>query len=68
MRKERRNPTAPDDRSLLRPAPADPGDAGVEPLAPARKDDGRGRAAEAAADTEGRASLAPHVRGIPFRG
>ncbi|CAM5722554.1 Helix-turn-helix transcriptional regulator OS=Streptomyces tendae OX=1932 GN=GUR47_12275 PE=4 SV=1 [Streptomyces tendae] len=68
MRKDRRDPTAPDDRSLLRPAPADPGDTGVEPLTPARKDHGRGRAAEAAADTEGRASLAPQVRGIPLRG
>ncbi|TDT36420.1 hypothetical protein EV562_108247 [Streptomyces sp. BK208] len=64
MRKERRNPTAPDGRPPLRPTPADPGEPGVEPFAPARKE-GRGRAAEAAGDTEGRESPAPHVHGVP---
>ncbi|MGV9285127.1 hypothetical protein [Streptomyces sp. NPDC003730] len=67
MREERRNPTAPDGRPPLRPTPADPGGPGVELPAPARKYDGRGRAAAAAGDTEGRESPAPHVHGIPFR-
>ncbi|MFE2458991.1 ArsR/SmtB family transcription factor [Streptomyces sp. NPDC059402] len=61
------NSAAPDNESLLRLTPADLKELGEELLALARKYDERGRAAEAAGDTEGRENVALHVYGFPFR-
>ncbi|KOX29261.1 ArsR family transcriptional regulator [Streptomyces sp. NRRL F-4707] len=61
------NSAAPDNESLLRLTPADLKELGEELLALARKYDARGRAAEAAGDTEGRENVALHVYGFPFR-
>ncbi|MGC9380130.1 ArsR/SmtB family transcription factor [Streptomyces sp. MH13] len=62
------NSAAPDNESLLRLTPADLSELGAELLALAKKYDERGRAAEAAGDTEGRENVALHVYGFPFRG
>ncbi|MFH8975649.1 ArsR/SmtB family transcription factor [Streptomyces sp. NPDC017890] len=62
------NSAAPDNESLLRLTPADLGELAAELLALAKKYDERGRAAEAAGDTEGRENVALHVYGFPFRG
>ncbi|MFG3129439.1 ArsR/SmtB family transcription factor [Streptomyces tendae] len=61
------NSAAPDNESLLRLTPADLADLAAELLALAKKYDERGRAAEAAGDTEGRENVALHVYGFPFR-
>ncbi|MFF0646684.1 ArsR/SmtB family transcription factor [Streptomyces tendae] len=61
------NSAAPDNESLLRLTPADLKELGEELLALAKKYDERGRAAEAAGDTEGRENVALHVYGFPFR-
>ncbi|MFA3874442.1 ArsR/SmtB family transcription factor [Streptomyces sp. MMCC 100] len=61
------NSAAPDNESLLRLTPADLEELGEELLALAKKYDERGRAAEAAGDTEGRENVALHVYGFPFR-
>ncbi|BAC73872.1 ArsR family transcriptional regulator [Streptomyces avermitilis] len=61
------NSAAPDQESLLRLTPAELAELGAELLALARKYDEKGRAAEAAGDTEGRENVALHVYGFPFR-
>jgi DNA-binding transcriptional ArsR family regulator len=61
------NSAAPDNESLLRLTPAELAELGEELLALARKYDEKGRAAEAAGDTEGRENVALHVYGFPFR-
>ncbi|NEV87431.1 helix-turn-helix transcriptional regulator [Streptomyces tendae] len=61
------NSAAPDNESLLRLTPADLAELAAELLALAKKYDERGRAAEAAGDTEGRENVALHVYGFPFR-
>ncbi|AXL88119.1 transcriptional regulator [Streptomyces sp. CB09001] len=61
------NSAAPDNESQLRLTPADLKELGEELLALAKKYDERGRAAEAAGDTEGRENVALHVYGFPFR-
>ncbi|EHN73596.1 DNA-binding protein [Streptomyces coelicoflavus ZG0656] len=61
------NSAAPDNESQLRLTPADLKELGDELLALAKKYDERGRAAEAAGDTEGRENVALHVYGFPFR-
>ncbi|MFE9437724.1 ArsR/SmtB family transcription factor [Streptomyces sp. NPDC006602] len=61
------NSAAPDNESLLRLTPAELAELGEELLALAKKYDEKGRAAEAAGDTEGRENVALHVYGFPFR-
>jgi DNA-binding transcriptional ArsR family regulator len=61
------NSAAPDNEALLRLTPAELTELGKELLALARKYDEKGRAAEAAGDTEGRENVALHVYGFPFR-
>ncbi|MGW7045647.1 ArsR/SmtB family transcription factor [Streptomyces avermitilis] len=61
------NSAAPDQESLLRLTSAELAELGEELLALARKYDEKGRAAEAAGDTEGRENVALHVYGFPFR-
>ncbi|NEB11333.1 helix-turn-helix transcriptional regulator [Streptomyces coelicoflavus] len=61
------NSAAPDNESQLRLTAADLKELGDELLALAKKYDERGRAAEAAGDTEGRENVALHVYGFPFR-
>ncbi|MDG9725423.1 ArsR/SmtB family transcription factor [Streptomyces sp. DH41] len=61
------NTAAPDNESLLRLTPAELAELGAELLALAEKYDEKGRAAEAAGDTEGRENVALHVYGFPFR-
>ncbi|MET7602210.1 helix-turn-helix domain-containing protein [Streptomyces avermitilis] len=61
------NSAAPDQESLLRLTAAELAELGEELLALARKYDEKGRAAEAAGDTEGRENVALHVYGFPFR-
>ncbi|AQS70066.1 transcriptional regulator [Streptomyces pactum] len=61
------NSAAPDNESLLRLTPAELAELGAELLALAQKYDEKGRAAEAAGDTEGRENVALHVYGFPFR-
>ncbi|WP_345596012.1 helix-turn-helix domain-containing protein [Streptomyces marokkonensis] len=58
---------APDNEALLRLTPAELAELGAELLALAEKYDEKGRAAEAAGDTEGRENVALHVYGFPFR-
>ncbi|MET7849232.1 helix-turn-helix domain-containing protein [Streptomyces avermitilis] len=61
------NSAAPDQESLLRLTSAELAELGEELLALAKKYDEKGRAAEAADDTEGRENVALHVYGFPFR-
>ncbi|CAL9614797.1 ArsR/SmtB family transcription factor [Streptomyces sp. NPDC091294] len=61
------NSAAPDNESLLRLTPAELGELGEELIALAKKYEERGRAAEAAGDTEARENVALHVYGFPFR-
>ena len=61
------NSAAPDNESLLRLTAAELTELGTELLALAKKYDEKGRAAEAAGDTEGRENVALHVYGFPFR-
>ncbi|MFE0799196.1 ArsR/SmtB family transcription factor [Streptomyces sp. NPDC058812] len=61
------NSAAPDNESLLRLTPAELAELGEELLALAKKYDEKGRAADAAGDTEGRENVALHVYGFPFR-
>ncbi|MFR9795600.1 ArsR/SmtB family transcription factor [Streptomyces sp. MS06] len=61
------NAAAPDSESLLRLTPAELDALRGELEALARKYDEKGRAAEAAGDTEGRENVALHVYGFPFR-
>ncbi|MGW7281167.1 ArsR/SmtB family transcription factor [Streptomyces sp. NPDC054844] len=61
------NSAAPDNESLLRLTPAELAELGGELLALAKKYDEKGRAADAAGDTEGRENVALHVYGFPFR-
>ncbi|MFF0534833.1 ArsR/SmtB family transcription factor [Streptomyces coelicoflavus] len=61
------NSAAPDNESQLRLTAADLKELSEELLALAKKYDERGRAAEAAGDTEGRENVALHVYGFPFR-
>ncbi|MEU9465248.1 helix-turn-helix domain-containing protein [Streptomyces avermitilis] len=61
------NSAAPDQESLLRLTSAELAELGEELLALAKKYDEKGRAAEAAGDTEGRENVALHVYGFPFR-
>ncbi|MCV2461617.1 helix-turn-helix domain-containing protein [Streptomyces sp. ICN988] len=61
------NSAAPDNESQLRLTPAELAELAAELLALAKKYDERGRAAEAAGDTEGRENVALHVYGFPFR-
>jgi DNA-binding transcriptional ArsR family regulator len=56
-----------DTESWLRLTPAELAAFGEELLALLRKYDEKGRAAEAAGDTEGRENVALHVYGFPFR-
>ncbi|MDQ0403245.1 helix-turn-helix domain-containing protein [Streptomyces sp. NBC_01723] len=61
------NSAAPDNESLLRLTPAELAELAAELLALAKKYDEKGKAAEAAGDTEGRENVALHVYGFPFR-
>jgi DNA-binding transcriptional ArsR family regulator len=61
------NSAAPDNESLLRLTAAELAELSEELLALARKYDEKGRAAEAAGDTEERENVALHVYGFPFR-
>ncbi|MDQ0990338.1 transcriptional regulator [Streptomyces sp. V3I7] len=61
------NSSAPDSESLLRLTPTELGELREELVALARKYEEKGRAAEAAGDTEGRENVALHVYGFPFR-
>ncbi|TLS40045.1 helix-turn-helix transcriptional regulator [Streptomyces montanus] len=61
------NSASPDNESLLRLTAAELAELGEELLALAMKYDEKGRAAEAAGDTEGRENVALHVYGFPFR-
>ncbi|MET8568653.1 helix-turn-helix domain-containing protein [Streptomyces sp. NPDC004783] len=61
------NSAASDNEALLRLTPAELAELGRELLALARKYEEKGRAAEAAGDTEGRENVALHVYGFPFR-
>ncbi|MYR45846.1 helix-turn-helix domain-containing protein [Streptomyces sp. SID5910] len=61
------NSAAPDTEALLRLTPAELAELRGELIALARKYDEKGRAAEAAGDTEGRENVALHVYGFPFR-
>ncbi|ANJ07012.1 MULTISPECIES: ArsR/SmtB family transcription factor [Streptomyces] len=61
------NSAAPDNESLLRLNAAELAELAAELLALAKKYDAKGRAAEAAGDTEGRENVALHVSGFPFR-
>ncbi|MEU1046322.1 MULTISPECIES: ArsR/SmtB family transcription factor [unclassified Streptomyces] len=61
------NSAAPNNESLLRLTPAELAELAAELLALAKKYDEKGRAAEAAGDTEGRENVALHVHGFPFR-
>jgi DNA-binding transcriptional ArsR family regulator len=61
------NSAAPHSESLLRLTPAELAELAAELLALAKKYDEKGRAAEAAGDTEGRENVALHVNGFPFR-
>ncbi|MFD9006028.1 ArsR/SmtB family transcription factor [Streptomyces sp. NPDC059582] len=61
------NAAAPDSESLFRLTAAELDGLREELLALVRKYDEKGRAAEAAGDTEGRESVAVHVYGFPFR-
>ncbi|MCF2125072.1 helix-turn-helix domain-containing protein [Strepomyces sp. STD 3.1] len=61
------NSAAPDNESLLRLTPAELAELAAELLDLARKYDEKGKAAEAAGDTEGRENVALHVYGFPFR-
>jgi DNA-binding transcriptional ArsR family regulator len=56
-----------DSESWLRLTAAELAELGEELLAVAKKYDDKGRAAEAAGDTEGRENVALHVYGFPFR-
>ncbi|AZP17102.1 ArsR/SmtB family transcription factor [Streptomyces aquilus] len=61
------NTACQDSESWLRLTPTELSELGEELLALARKYDEKGRAAEAAGDTEGRENVALHVYGFPFR-
>ena len=61
------NSAAPHNESRLRLTPAELAELAAELLALAKKYDEKGRAAEAAGDTEGRENVALHVHGFPFR-
>ncbi|MEU5144306.1 helix-turn-helix domain-containing protein [Streptomyces sp. NPDC021139] len=61
------NSAAPHSESLLRLTPAELAELAAELLALAKRYDEKGRAAEAAGDTEGRENVALHVNGFPFR-
>ncbi|MBV1942798.1 helix-turn-helix domain-containing protein [Streptomyces sp. BV286] len=61
------NSAAPDNESLLRLTSAELAELSEELLALAKKYDEKGRAAEAAGETEGRENVALHVTGFPFR-
>ncbi|WP_413756765.1 ArsR/SmtB family transcription factor [Streptomyces sp. MMBL 11-3] len=61
------NSAAPDNESLLRLTAGELAELAAELLELARKYDEKGRAAEAAGDTEGRENVALHVYGFPFR-
>ncbi|MFG2466564.1 ArsR/SmtB family transcription factor [Streptomyces canus] len=61
------NAAAPDSESLLRLTSTELDELREELLALARKYDEKGRAAEAAGDTEGRENVALHMYGFPFR-
>ncbi|MPY36029.1 helix-turn-helix transcriptional regulator [Streptomyces adustus] len=61
------NAAAPDSESLLRLTPAELDELRRELTALVVKYDEKGRAAQAAGETEGRESVAVHVYGFPFR-
>ncbi|MFG2544385.1 ArsR/SmtB family transcription factor [Streptomyces sp. NPDC048232] len=61
------NSAAPNNETLLRLTPADLSELAEELLALAKKYEARGRAADAAGDTDGRENVALHVQGFPFR-
>ncbi|MER7778067.1 helix-turn-helix domain-containing protein [Streptomyces sp. NPDC096191] len=61
------NSAVPGNESLLRLTPAELAELAAELLALAKKYDEKGKAAEAAGDTEGRENVALHVYGFPFR-
>ena len=61
------NSAAPDNESLFRLTATELDELRAELLALVRKYDEKGRAAEAAGDTEGRENVALHVYGFPFR-
>ncbi|MER6627118.1 helix-turn-helix domain-containing protein [Streptomyces sp. NPDC000987] len=61
------NAAAPDSEALLRLTAAELDELRRELEALARKYEEKGRAAEAAGDTEGRENVALHVYGFPFR-
>ncbi|MEW2449939.1 helix-turn-helix domain-containing protein [Streptomyces parvulus] len=61
------NSAAPNNETLLRLTPADLSELAAELLALAKKYEARGRAADAAGDTDGRENVALHVQGFPFR-
>lgn len=61
------NAAAPDNESLLRLTASELAELGEELRALAKKYDEKGRAADAAGDTEGRENVALHVYGFPFR-
>ncbi|MGX1542529.1 helix-turn-helix domain-containing protein [Streptomyces adustus] len=61
------NAAAPDSESLLRLTPAELDELRRELAALVVKYDEKGRAAQAAGETEGRESVAVHVYGFPFR-
>ncbi|MFD6291352.1 ArsR/SmtB family transcription factor [Streptomyces sp. NPDC060205] len=61
------NSAAPDNESLLRLTAAELAELSAELLALAKKYDEKGRAAEAAGDTEGRENVALHALAFPFR-
>ncbi|MFB7654763.1 MULTISPECIES: ArsR/SmtB family transcription factor [unclassified Streptomyces] len=61
------NSAAPDNESLLRLTSAELAELAAELLALAKKYDEKGKAAEAAGDTDGRENVALHVYGFPFR-
>ncbi|WP_328496911.1 helix-turn-helix domain-containing protein [Streptomyces sp. NBC_00414] len=61
------NSATSDNESLLRLTAAELTELSAELLALAKKYDERGRAAEAAGETEGRENVALHARAFPFR-
>ncbi|MFJ2258359.1 ArsR/SmtB family transcription factor [Streptomyces sp. NPDC087844] len=61
------NSAAPDNESLLRLTAAELAELSAELLALAKKYDEKGRAAEAAGETEGRENVALHALAFPFR-
>ncbi|MGW0568568.1 ArsR/SmtB family transcription factor [Streptomyces tauricus] len=61
------NSAAPDNESLMRLTAAELAELSAELLALAKKYDEKGRAAEAAGETEGRENVALHALAFPFR-